>query len=321
MSELPRAQRLYTPTWWERRFPWILDVLIALDPDPLGRRLRPVARALMAPVEAVCTPLAAGIGRVDAVVRRARRRRPRATRPTARALPLPGPVQDWLWLRPLQLDRIGQPSAQALWRARARRITSVGLGLAVVAHVALFALWPTMTVEETVGPSAELAAIDIPPEVVVPPAPEAIPRPAVPVMATTPVAEDLTISPTTFEDNPVTALPPPPAERVEVSRTRPTITPFTVAPEILNPTEVRALLIAEYPPPLRDAGIGGQVVMWIYLDDRGAIGDMRIAQGSGHESLDAAAFRVAEKIRFSPALNRDERVATWVQFPIVFSVR
>ena len=34
--------------------------------------------------------------------------------------------------------------------------------------------------------------------------------------------------------------------------------------------------------------------------------------------MDDAALRVARVYRFSPALNRDERVAVWVTFPITF---
>lgn len=101
----------------------------------------------------------------------------------------------------------------------------------------------------------------------------------------------------------------------------PAFTPFTVAPEIVNRAEVQEALLAEYPPLLRDAGIGGTALLWFYIDEAGAVTDVRVNRSSGSPPLDQAALRVAERMRFSPALNRDERVAVWVSFPITFQVQ
>jgi hypothetical protein len=59
--------------------------------------------------------------------------------------------------------------------------------------------------------TTELTAIDLPPEIEIPPAPTSIARPAMPVIATGEIDEDITIAPTTFEGNPVSELPPPPS--------------------------------------------------------------------------------------------------------------
>ena len=56
-------------------------------------------------------------------------------------------------------------------------------------------------------------------------------------------------------------------------------------------------------------------------DHDGVVQRALIDHGSGHEALDQAAMRVAEVYRFSPALNRDEKVPVWVSFPITFKVR
>ena len=37
--------------------------------------------------------------------------------------------------------------------------------------------------------------------------------------------------------------------------------------------------------------------------------------------LDEAALKVADVFRFSPALNRDRRVAVWIELPITFQVQ
>ena len=80
-------------------------------------------------------------------------------------------------------------------------------------------------------------------------------------------------------------------------------------------------MVREYPALLRDAGIGGTVRVYFFIDEEGEVQDTRIDQSSGHDALDAAALTVSGVYRFSPALNRDRRVPVWVSFPITFQVR
>ncbi len=101
----------------------------------------------------------------------------------------------------------------------------------------------------------------------------------------------------------------------------PVFTPMTVRPDILNRSEVQAALIAEYPPALRDAGIGGQVTVWFFISEDGTVLDRRISESSGQAALDAAALNVADVFRFSPALNREQIVQVWIQLPITFQVQ
>lgn len=100
----------------------------------------------------------------------------------------------------------------------------------------------------------------------------------------------------------------------------PTFTPFTVAPAILNRNDVVRSMAAEYPPLLREAGIGGTARLYFLIDAEGQVQDVRVDRSSGHQALDEAALRVARVYRFSPALNRDEPVPAWVAFPITFQV-
>lgn len=100
----------------------------------------------------------------------------------------------------------------------------------------------------------------------------------------------------------------------------PTFTPFTVAPSTLNRQEVVDALNAEYPPLLRDAGVGGSVRVWFFIDELGRVGEVRLSRSSGHEALDQAALRVARVFRFAPGRNQDVAVPVWVQFPITFQV-
>jgi protein TonB len=204
------------------------------------------------------------------------------------------------------------------------RFTSVLWGSMILAtgiHFAVFAYWPELTADDISFAVAELEAVELPPEIDVPPPPKSIARPATPVMATTAIDDEVTIAPTTFAENPVAELPPPPEKKeVELSEA-PTFTPFTVAPAILNREEVMKAMVASYPPLLRDAGIGGTVRVFFFIDEAGTVRDYRIDQSSGHGVLDEAALAVASMYRFSAALNRDTKVPVWVSFPIEFRVR
>lgn len=194
--------------------------------------------------------------------------------------------------------------------------------IATVAHFAVFAFFPEMTAEDVSYDAAELEAIDLPPEIEIPPPPEAIARPATPVIAAADIDEDITIAPTTFEDNPVEDLPPPPEEVTETDiAAAPTFTPFTVRPDIRNRNEVARALEREYPPLLRDAGIGGTVDVWFFIDEEGNVVRTQVDKSSGHKALDDAALKVADIIEFTPALNRDKRVPVWISLPITFTTR
>jgi len=94
-----------------------------------------------------------------------------------------------------------------------------------------------------------------------------------------------------------------------------------VAPEVRNRNEIGRVLQREYPSTLRDAGIGGTVVMHFFIDEQGVVQNTLVAESSGHTALDQAAERVAQAFEFSPALNRDQRVPVWIQIPITFQTR
>jgi len=194
--------------------------------------------------------------------------------------------------------------------------------LATAAHFALLNFWPELTAQDLSTDSGEILVVELPPDVVVPPEPEPITRPAAPVASQVEIDENITISPTTFPDNPVNRLPPPPDSIISSRNPEGLIfTPFTVRPDIRNRKEVQRTLIREYPPLLRDAGIGCTVEVWFQIDEEGVVKQTLVKTGSGHEALDRAALKVAEVIVFTPALNRDKRVQVWISLPITFTIR
>jgi len=194
--------------------------------------------------------------------------------------------------------------------------------LATVAHFAVLSLWPELTAQDMSTDSGEILVVELPPDVVVPPDPEPIARPAAPVASQLEIDENITIPPTTFEDNPPERLPPPPdsIKSSGISET-PTLTPFTVRPDIRNREQLQRALAREYPLLLRDAGIGGTVEVWFQIDEEGVVQETLVKTSSGHEALDWAALKVAEIIEFTPALNRDKRVSVWISLPITFTIR
>jgi periplasmic protein TonB len=198
-----------------------------------------------------------------------------------------------------------------------------GIAMAAVFHLVLFAFWPEMTAADYTPPSDQLTAIELPPEIDIPPPPEQIARPATPVVSAADIPDDITIAPTTFESNPIENLPPPPSAAAgseDISRA-PTFTPMTVRPELQNSADIQRALIRNYPPLLRDAGIGGTPVVWFFIDEDGRVLRTLLSKSSGYPALDEAAIAVANQMRFSPALNRDRKVQVWVEIPVVFTAR
>ena len=197
----------------------------------------------------------------------------------------------------------------------------VALILATLLHAGLFFASPTFGTEDYSFSTEELESVELPDEIEIPPPPEAIARPATPVIAEASVEEDLTIAPTTFEDNPIENLPPPPSGDDKDISAAPTFTPMTVAPQMKNGREVARALEKFYPPLLRDAGIGGTVNVWFFIDENGRVQKTQINTTSGYDAFDQAALKVADIMEFSPAYNRDQKVPVWVALDITFEVQ
>jgi len=92
-------------------------------------------------------------------------------------------------------------------------------------------------------------------------------------------------------------------------------------PKVLNRTEVGAALEREYPASLRDAGIGGTILLHFTISETGEVTSWLLAESSGHTGLDEAAMRVAEAFRFAPAMDGDQAVSVQIQVPLVFAIR
>ena len=92
-------------------------------------------------------------------------------------------------------------------------------------------------------------------------------------------------------------------------------------PQLVNQREVTRALEQEYPPFLRDANIGGRVLVDLFIDESGRVVNSRVTVSSGHAALDEAALRVAHVFRFTPALRGDQKVSMMISLPIIFRTR
>ena len=108
------------------------------------------------------------------------------------------------------------------------------------------------------------------------------------------------------------------ASTVPALRDAPAFTPMTIRPRLINEKEVQTVLAQEYPAALRDAGIGGTVEVWLFIDATGKVDNTIINKGSGNAELDEAARKVAAAMKFTPAQNREQIVPVWVSIPVTF---
>ena len=116
-------------------------------------------------------------------------------------------------------------------------------------------------------------------------------------------------------------LPPPPESVEEDISAAPTWTNVDRLPVLSNRDEMAGLLEREYPPLLRDAGIGGITKVWFFIDEAGKVVKSQVHTSSGHAALDEAALRVGDELVFSPATNEGSAVPVWVALDIMFETR
>jgi protein TonB len=76
----------------------------------------------------------------------------------------------------------------------------------------------------------------------------------------------------------------------------------------------------EYPPAARQQGLEGTVTLHLELLADGTVGEVKVAQSSGHALLDTAAQETARTWTHSPAMHNGTAVTRWVKLSLTFSL-
>jgi len=97
------------------------------------------------------------------------------------------------------------------------------------------------------------------------------------------------------------------------------ISSVEVKPSLSNSSDVQRALERNYPPLLRDAGVGGTVQLSFRVNEDGRVDPTTIeVVSSDNEQFSEAAKKVVERMRFRPAKVNDRPVKVLVQLPITF---
>lgn len=107
--------------------------------------------------------------------------------------------------------------------------------------------------------------------------------------------------------------------KVQPSEYLPPSDSFVITDELPVPLNV---VIPEYPPLAREAGIEGTVLIKALVDKEGRVRDAVIFKASGSSAgFEEAALEVIYKVEFKPAISNNQPVAVWVVYPIRFSLK
>lgn len=181
-----------------------------------------------------------------------------------------------------------------------RRALAAGVAISIALHVVvLLVVLPRFSARISASlerptelvrlPPAEDAYEIVPPVVELPDLPPLILRPAMPTAA--PVEEPEWVPPFIPHDTP---------------------------PKLMNADELVRLLEARYPTELKEEGVEGVVLLWLFVDEAGRPVKLQLRRSSGFQSLDRIAQDAADQMRFRPAYNQDRPVGVWVAQQIRF---
>lgn len=99
------------------------------------------------------------------------------------------------------------------------------------------------------------------------------------------------------------------------------VQPYTVAPQLLNSTEIAQMLENQYPPDLRDRGITGTTVLLVYVNADGGVRRASVWESSGESEFDRVATTVASSMKFRPARSNTGPIAVSITVPVEFKLK
>jgi protein TonB len=76
-----------------------------------------------------------------------------------------------------------------------------------------------------------------------------------------------------------------------------------------------------YPRLARKRGIQGTVILEVFVEADGRVGDLRVAESSRHTMLDRAAMKTVRRWLFEPGREGQRAAAMWVRVPVDFRLQ
>ena len=189
---------------------------------------------------------------------------------------------------------------------------------AAILHFALFRYFPELTAEDFSTDMTWIEDFIAPPDIRIPPPPDEIPRPRIPVVNPVGVDDDVTMEKTTWIDNPLPPPPPPQGARI---LDRPSFSPLTINPRLKDEARAARIVERHYPGLLKQAGIGGRVIVEALVDTTGRVISASVLESSGIREMDAAAVAAVLELEYTPGFNRDKKLRVKITTEISFGVR
>ncbi|MEZ5065518.1 MAG: energy transducer TonB [bacterium] len=203
-----------------------------------------------------------------------------------------------------------------LRRARSgRRALDLAIAASIALHLVAFALFPPLPERPVpVESSGEIEFVDVVPFEAVPPPP--------PPPRSRPVSRSLAgdLDETPPRDirpdlaTPADADPPPLSAPVPIGPRGETFRVFEQAPKLRRAED------PEYPELARAAGLEGEVLLRISVDERGRVVDVVAVRSDGSAFADAA-LAAARRWTFDPARMSGRPVASTILVPVRFTLR
>ncbi len=147
------------------------------------------------------------------------------------------------------------------------------------------------------------------------------PKPPIPIEAPSDdVLEDIEISSTEIDFEAQMEAPPPPPKEEKKIEEEPT---YFVAVEEM-PEPIGGILAIQskivYPEIAKRAGVEGKVYVLAFVDETGAVTDVKLLKGLG-AGCDEAALNAVRQTKFKPGKQRGKPVKVQVSIPIVFKLQ
>jgi len=205
-------------------------------------------------------------------------------------------------------------------KLKARKLFEVCLILSLAVHIFFF-----LAFKEFTGADIAMDELDQILEIEDIPETEQLKKPPPPAAPAVPIEsededlmDDITIEDTEILDfsNFDAPPPPPPIEEEEI----PDFLPLENQPKPIGGIAAIRKLI-KYPEIARKAGIQGQVVIHVLVNEEGVPIETKVLKSLGNSGCDEAAIDAIMKTRFTPASQRNRPVKFWMSIPITFQLK